>query len=114
MIFFTNFAMLKMYKWCDAKMEEKKRHWGRCRIISEIVYAVCKLLHLKGDYKINIVYFTRGDGIRKRGHAWVTCNDKDVFLTPSYRPHRMNRIGENEKYRYWISTNRGPLKAREE
>lgn len=69
---------------------------------SELVYAICKLLHLKGDFKINIIHQMHGDDLRQRGHAWVTRNDKDIFLTPAYRPHTMNIIGENEKYRYWV------------
>jgi hypothetical protein len=67
------------------------------------VYAFCKLLHLKGDYKINIIYRVRGDAFRQRGHAWVTHNGKELFLTPAFRYHSMSKIGENEKYCYWIS-----------
>lgn len=83
-------------------MKSNKEHWGRCRIASECVYAICKLLHLKGDFKINIIHQMHGDDIRQRGHAWVTRNDKDIFLTPAYRSHTMEKIGENEKYRYWV------------
>jgi len=90
--------------------KNKHKHWGQCRLISEIVYATCKLLHLKGDFKINILQYMRGDDIRPRGHAWVTRNDKDLFLTPAHRPQMMNKIGENEKYRYWVSVKQGHLK----
>lgn len=88
----------------------KREHWGRCRIASEVVYALCKLLHLKGDYKINILQHVQGDDIRKRGHAWVTCNDKDLFLTPAHRLELMDKIGENDKYCYWVSVKQGRLK----
>lgn len=83
-------------------MKSNKEHWGRCRIASECVYAICKLLHLNGDFKINIIHQIHGDDLRQRGHAWVTRNNKDIFLTPAYRAHTMNIIGENEKYRYWV------------
>ena len=51
-----------------------------------------------------------GDDIRKRGHAWVTRNDKDLFITPAYRSHTMKKIGENGKYRYWVSSKQRLLK----
>lgn len=89
---------------------KKKEYWGQCRVISEIVYVVCKFLHLKGNYKINILQYMRGNDIRKRGHAWVTCNDKDLFLTPAHRPQSMSKIGENDKYCYWVSVKQGRLK----
>lgn len=85
-------------------------HWGYCRIGSELVYAICKLLRLKGDFKINILQYMRGDYIRKRGHAWVTRDDKDLFLTPVHRPESLDKIGGNDKYCYWISLRRGRLK----
>jgi len=88
----------------NVKKKNKNGHWGRCRIASEFVYTFCKLLHLKGDFKINIIHQVLGNDIRQRGHAWVTCDDKDLFLTPAYRPHTMIKIGESKKYRYWIST----------
>lgn len=92
-------------------MKNKTRErWGRCRIASEFVYAICKMLHLKGNFKINILQFVRGEGIRQRGHAWVTCNDKDLFLTPAHRPKSMDKIGENDKYCYWVSVLQGQLK----
>ena len=61
------------------KMKNKKEHWGRCRIVSEFVYTICKVLHLKGDFKINIIHQMHGVGIRQRGHAWVTRDDNDLF-----------------------------------
>ena len=88
----------------------KKEHWGRCRIASEIIYSVCRLLHLKGNYKINIIHYMPGKDIHERGHAWVTCNDKDLFLTPAYRSQSMSKIGENDKYCYWISPKQGHYK----
>jgi len=89
-------------------------HWGRCRVASEVVYAVCKMLHLKGDFKINIIQHVRGDDIRQRGHAWVTCNGKDMFLTPAHRLESMDKIGENDKYCYWVSVLQGQLKHRKD
>ena len=80
-----------------------ERDMGLCRLKSEVVYAICKLLHLKGDYKINIIHRIREGNMQKRGHAWVTHDGKDLYITPSYRPHAMSKIGENDKYRYWIS-----------
>lgn len=84
-------------------MKSQKEHWGRCRIASECVYAICKFLHLKGDFKINIIHQMHGDEMRQRGHAWVTRDGKDLFLTPAHRTHTMNIVGENDKYRYWVS-----------
>ena len=89
--------------------KNKNEHWGQCRVASEVVYAICKLLHLKGDFKINIIQYMREGGIRQRGHAWVTCNDKDLFLTPAHRPASMDKIGENEKYCYWVCVRQGRL-----
>ena len=83
--------------------KSEQEHWGICRWKSEIVYAICKGLHLRGDFKINIIHFVRRDEFRKRGHAWVTRDDKDLRITPAYRPSMMRIVGENEKYRYWIS-----------
>ena len=51
----------------------------------------------------------RQEDIRQRGHAWVTCNDKDLFLTPAHRPASMDKIGENEKYCYWVCVRQGRL-----
>ncbi|MBQ1858430.1 MAG: hypothetical protein II605_02075 [Paludibacteraceae bacterium] len=93
-------------------MKRKIGHWGRCRIVSEVVYAWCKLLHLKGDYKINIIHHIRDDEFRERGHAWVTRDGKDLFLTPAYRPQEMSQIGENEKYRYWVSPKQSRFERR--
>lgn len=94
------------------KMKENNNnmHWGACRIKSELVYAICKILHLNGDFKINILHKMRENTIRQRGHAWVTCNDKDLLLTPAYRQHSMSKIGENSKYCYWIYVTQGRLK----
>ncbi len=89
--------------------KNKNEHWGQCRVISEFVYALCKLLHLKGDFRINILQFMRGSDIRKRGHAWVTRDGRDLFITPADRPESMYKIGENEKYCYWISVKQGLL-----
>ena len=86
------------------------KYWGFCRINSECVYAICKLLHLKGDFKINIIQFLRGDSIRQRGHAWVTRDDKDLFLTPAFRPKTIEKLGGNEKYCYWVAVKQGRLK----
>ena len=91
-------------------MKNGYEHWGPCRIKSEFVYAICKKLHLKGDFRINILHKMHGIVIHQRGHAWVTCNNKDLFLTPSYRPHKMSKIGENDKYCYWISLKEGRMK----
>jgi len=89
--------------------KNKTGHWGRCRVVSEVVYATCKLLHLKGNFKINIIQHLRGDDICERGHAWVTCNDKDLFLTPAHRPQSLDKIGENDKYCYWVCVRQGRL-----
>lgn len=94
--------------------KRKNGYWGQCRVISEVVYAVCKFLHLKGNYKINILQYMCGDVIRKRGHAWVTCNDRDLLLTPARRPQTMSKIGENDKYCYWVSEKQGSLKHRKD
>ena len=94
--------------------KNRKEHWGPCRIESELVYSICKLLHIEKNYKINILQYMRGDSLRKRGHAWVTCNNKDFFLTPAYRPKTMEKIGENEKYCYWVSVKQGQLKRLQE
>lgn len=84
-----------------------RTHWGPCRWKSEVVFYICKWLHLCGDYKINIIHFVRGDEVRPRGHAWVTRNGKELPITPAYRPEKMILIGENDKYRYWASEKEG-------
>lgn len=89
--------------------KNNNEYWGQCRVVSEIVYAICKFLHLKGNFKINILQYLCGDVIRKRGHAWVTRDDKDLFLTPAHRPEVMSKIGENDKYCYWVSEKQGRL-----
>ena len=94
--------------------KNKNEHWGLCRVESEILYAFCKLLHLKGDYKINILQYMRGEALRKRGHAWMTRNGKDLFLTPAHRPESMEKIGENDKYCYWVFVKQGRLKQAQE
>ena len=54
-----------------------------------------------GIYKINIVLTFYPTGTR--GHAWVTRNGKK-FLLPnrSIVMSKLNMIGENEKYRYYV------------
>lgn len=92
-------------------MNNKTNHWGSCRVKSELVYTICKLLHLKGIFKINILHCMREVEILQRGHAWVTCNGNELFLTPAYRPKSMHKIGENDKYCYWVSVKKGRMKA---
>ena len=81
-----------------------------CRIKSEVVFCICKWLRLRGDFKINIIHFVQGEEMQPRGHAWVTCNGKELHITPAYRPDKMMLIGENDKYRYWASSQYGYLK----
>lgn len=84
-----------------------RTHWGLCRWKSELVFRICKGLHLRGDFKINIIHFVRGEEMRPRGHAWVTRNGKELYITPAYRPEKMILIGENDKYKYWVSEKEG-------
>lgn len=95
-----------------AKMEKNgNEHWGPCRIASEAVYTVCRLLRVKGECRINILQYMRGEEIRQRGHAWVTLGEKDLFLTPAHRPESMVLLGGNGKYRYWVSVKEGRPKG---
>lgn len=92
-------------------MNNKNYLWGPCRVKSELVYTICKLLHLKGDFKINILQCMRDIDILQRGHAWVTRNGNELSLTPAYSPKSLHKIGENDKYCYWVSVKKGRLKA---
>jgi len=91
--------------------QNRTNHWGPCRVKSEVVYAICKLLHLKGNFKINILHFMREVDILQRGHAWVTRNGNELSVTPAYSPKTLYKIGENDKYCYWVSVKKGRLKG---
>ena len=96
----------------EQSQQTQKEHWGPCRLKSEVVYAICKFLHLRGDYKINIIHFTNAEGLRQKGHAWVTCDGRDLKLTPAFRPDDMSPMGGNEKYLYWIAGKKEEVKAK--
>ena len=98
----------------EQSQQTQKEHWGPCRLKSEVVYAICKFLHLRGDYKINIIHFTNAEGLRKKGHAWVTCDGKDLAITKPFRPEGTRLIGGNEKYLYWAAGKQEPIKAKRE
>ena len=94
---------------CSEAVEENthqrpRKSWipNRCLWRARWLYALCKLLHLKGDWCICIGMRCReeGDALPVWGHAWLT-RDGQPFMESRYdQAQRWVLIGEEGHYRY--------------
>jgi hypothetical protein len=81
-------------------LSRMKRQKCYCR--SLLLYNICRFFDCKSNYRINIM-MQCFDSVW--GHAWLTRNGK-TFLIPNRNilPHVLEKIGENNRYIFWIAT----------
>lgn len=69
-----------------------------CLYRSLYLYHLCKSLNPSGNYKVNIVLSKE----EKWGHAWLTKDEKTIMKARHTVPFKIERIGENDMFTYWI------------
>jgi hypothetical protein len=69
-----------------------------CLYRSLYLYNLCKAVNPSGNYKVNIVV----DKEKEWGHAWLTKDEKAIMKARQTVPFKIERVGENEVFTYWI------------
>lgn len=74
----------------------------KCLYRSLLLYWICRFFDRKAAYQINIMMRCFQ---KDAGHAWVTRNGK-IFYMHKYKlcPFVLEKIGENNKYVFWLAT----------
>ena len=83
------------------KMELTKIVKHKCYYRSLLLYRLCSFFDRKATYKINIYMQCSQLSF---GHAWLTRNGKTVILKNKLLPVILEKIGESNKYIFWIAT----------
>jgi len=73
----------------------------KCYYRSLLLYWLCSFFDRKACYKINI--YMQCSQI-PFGHAWLTRNGKTAILKNRPLPMVLEKIGESNKYVFWITT----------
>lgn len=89
-----NLVDLKLSK--NANVKYKKNY---CYYHSLYWYDFYKLICPKGNYKINIVVSKNINW----GHAWLTKDGKTILKSKQKISLKLEKIGENGKFIYWIA-----------
>jgi hypothetical protein len=80
-------------------VKSKRERKNYCYHKACVLYDFFKSLDGAADYRINIAIDVTGRGW---GHAWLTRNDRP-FPRGRTVPLRLEAVGSNARYRYWIA-----------